>query len=298
VGTQIDGLLRQYQTVDGINTPARGDGFLGAAGDTANSSGGSFFLGDTVALNHRTKGSAHVYTAAGVLMATDVSGNPVTGYGEMGLYEGSIQVDRIGAYVAGVELAIIPTVPARAAGVQVVMQPSDSLAEYQVALADGVNPPSQWAQTGTRSFASLSYNADAAGTGLALLGNHEYGILAAYTDLTKLLLASVSNPAVPYPFYSINGLGKHSWGVATVAPDTFLERTGVGVLKTPGIFDVGGLLRTTGIIVMSDSFQIADAADITTSASAGGASALPATPTGYFKMYDNAGNVRKVAFYS
>lgn len=72
---------------------------------------------------------------------------------------------------------------------------------------------------------------------------------------------------------------------------------GAGYIGPNGSWEVPGVTKCDGVLVLEAGVQIHNAADIFATAAAGAGAAPPATVEGYFLMYDPAGNVRKVAFY-
>lgn len=234
---RIDGILRDYGTVDGINDPARGDGVLGAAGDAGNGAGASFFLGHTLGMAHRTKGSAHGYSV-GAYITSDTPD-----YGEFGMLVGRLEINRLGAYGAAAELHVVPSQPSRAAGIVIAMGPNFSTAALAAALADGINPRSSYAQTGTRSFHSQS-STGLNGTGLFLEGNHDYGILARYPTMTQKVLGTFTDQFEDFPHFAIDARGVLEWRDPAVdaASDCVVQRMGAATPGTPNNWRVNGVI--------------------------------------------------------
>lgn len=294
-------------TRDG-NNPVRAQNYLtgstngtnGSRGDsiasaTANSNG-SFAISDFTSLVHATKGSMQGPSVIGTINeATEGAGI----YGEMGLYEAALTINRQGAYAAIMEGAVTLNAGKQARGVGYValMSEANTLASYT--MLDAV-----WNDTGARGIWISNVGAQDVGSAIFVeSGGHDFarGIYFKYSDLTKPMLYSKQTPGNTNPVFKLTAAGVLQWSDAGAAygagNNVNLYSAGSGFLKTDGGLSVVQqlLLRGNGTSYID---MTGNAFAQYVAASAGGHGAPPATVLGYFLIVDGNGVSGKVPYYA
>jgi hypothetical protein len=293
----------ELTTKNGINvrsglpagTPTPADSITS---DASNAAGTSFFFNDYRVIIHggagasNSKGSGQIYTAQGVITDTGDGGNPK--YRELGLYEATLTADSAGAYTCLMEGATTLTAgkPSRANGVAILINDANPLSSY----AATVGSTSIYADTGARAFAAENIGPQHGGTAYHVYGEFVRGLLCTFFTETNNVFESRAQNAVN-PYVEMNGVGAISWGAGGAsAVDVSLSRGAAGVLTLSGSLDLLG----TGVVYLPGGYLNfnGNAFASYTTATAGAAPPLPATPAGYFMIVDHAGITRKVPYYA
>jgi hypothetical protein len=269
-------------TRNGTNGP-RGDSILS---DVPTSAGSSFFLNSMIGGVHNTRGSYQGYTSAATINEAR-EGNGI--YGELSLFEATLQTNRRGAYTACLEAmnAVNLGKQARAAGLVSLIQEANPLSSYTML-------SSNWNDTGARGLWLGSNGANPAGTGIFINGDWaRAAVYVQFNDQANYLLLSQPEGAAA-PLFRVNGLGRFEWG-DTNSVTSNLYNAGGGYLKTDQGLLVGG---NTLALQGSAQLQNCVSASESTSASAGSHGAPPSQVAGYLTFIDSTGQSRKIAFYN
>lgn len=238
----FDPLEKAYitNTLNGLNS--RVDSIAVDGGNAGGGAGATFFLPDHHDIQHKTRGSAHGYTATGKIWEA-VEGADI--YGEMGMYEAQAHIARRGAYAGCFEGATIIDTgkQARGFGQALFVQEANALATYTM-LSD------QWNETGARGIWLASVGSQPAGTAIFIEADFERGLYFQYGNQAKHILYSKQAGAAQ-PFFRINGLGAMTWDAAVGGQAIALGHSGVA-----SVLALTGSLTVTDDLAVQDDFTV------------------------------------------